>query len=147
MSHVIMSNLRNDRLAMLILGVKGHYGNFYLSLVGEWMVGGGGGGRAITMICNAHPPLGPLLGGSTMSHVGFKKCICTKSLLLHVSMSIHKTPHGNRPLRTLNIWKEPLRDCGSDGKVTFTRPFLMLGRVNFDEQVNVLVSYCKGDVS
>ena len=34
-----------------------------------------------------------------------------------------------------------------DGKVTFTRPFLMLGKVTFDEQVNVLERYCKGDIS
>ena len=39
------------------------------------------------------------------------------------------------------------RHCEGDGKVTFTRPFLMLGKVKFDEQVNVLESYCKGDVS
>ena len=34
-----------------------------------------------------------------------------------------------------------------DGKVTFTRPFLVLGKVTFDEQVNVLEKYCKGDIS
>ena len=32
-----------------------------------------------------------------------------------------------------------------DGKVTFTRYFLMLGKVIFDEQVNVLERYCKHD--
>ena len=51
----------------------------------------------------------------------------------------------NRPLRTLKISKES--HCEGDGKVTFTEPFLMLGKVTFDEQVNVLERYCKGDVS
>ena len=42
--------------------------------------------------------------------------------------------------RTQNIMleREPLRYCKCDGKVTFTRPFLMLGKVTFDEHVNVL---------
>ena len=43
--------------------------------------------------------------------------------------------------------REPLRYCEGDGKVTFTRPFLLLGKVTFDEQVNVLERYCKGDIS
>ena len=34
-----------------------------------------------------------------------------------------------------------------DGKVTFTRPFVMLGKVTFEEQVNVLVRNCKGEIS
>ena len=37
----------------------------------------------------------------------------------------------------------PLRHCECDRMVTFTRPFLMLGKVTFDEQVNVLERYCK----
>ena len=37
--------------------------------------------------------------------------------------------------------------CSGDGKVTFTRPFQILGEVTFGEQVNVLERYCKGDVS
>ena len=45
-----------------------------------------------------------------------------------------------------DLEREPLRHCGGDGKVTFTRPFLMLGKVTFDEQANVLKRYCKGDV-
>ena len=32
-------------------------------------------------------------------------------------------------------------------KVTFTRPFLILGKVTFDEHVNVLEEYCKGNKS
>ena len=40
--------------------------------------------------------------------------------------------------------REPLRHCEGDGKVTFTRPFLMMGNVTFDEQVNILERYCKG---
>ena len=31
-----------------------------------------------------------------------------------------------------------------DGKVTFTRPFLIVCKVNFDRHVNVLERYCKG---
>ena len=37
--------------------------------------------------------------------------------------------------------------CDGDGKVSFTRPFLMLGKVTFDAHVNVLERYCKGDIS
>ena len=45
--------------------------------------------------------------------------------------------------------REPLRYCKGDGKVTFTRPFLMLGKVTFDhdEDVNVIERYCTGDIS
>ena len=46
-----------------------------------------------------------------------------------------------------NLEREPLRDCEGDVKVTFTRPFLMLGKVTFDEHENVLERYWKGDVS
>ena len=42
--------------------------------------------------------------------------------------------------------REPLRHCECDKMVTFTIPFLMLGKVTFDEQVNLLERYCKGDV-
>ena len=38
---------------------------------------------------------------------------------------------------------ETLKYCKGDGKVTFTRPFLMLDNVPFD----VLERYCKGNVS
>ena len=31
-----------------------------------------------------------------------------------------------------------------DEKVTFTKPFVMLGKVTFDKHVNVLERYCKG---
>ena len=33
----------------------------------------------------------------------------------------------------LSLEREPLRCCNCDGKVTFTRPFLMLGKVTSDE--------------
>ena len=42
---------------------------------------------------------------------------------------------------------KPLRHCEGDGKVTFPRPFLMLGKVTFDEELNVMERYCRGDVS
>ena len=42
--------------------------------------------------------------------------------------------------------REPLRYCKGDGKVTFTRPFLMLGKMTFDKYVNVLERYCKHDI-
>ena len=35
----------------------------------------------------------------------------------------------------------PLRYCKGDGKVTFTRPFLILGKVTFGKDVNVLEWY------
>ena len=43
--------------------------------------------------------------------------------------------------------REPLRHFEGDEKVTFTIFVLMFGKVTFDEQVNVLERYCKGDVS
>ena len=46
-----------------------------------------------------------------------------------------------------DLEREPLRYCKCDGKVTFTRPFLMLVKVTFGEPVNVLERYCKGDLS
>ena len=52
---------------------------------------------------------------------------------------------------TFNVLKdlerEPLRYWKCDGKVTFTKPFLILGKVTFDEHVNVLKRYCKGGIS
>ena len=42
---------------------------------------------------------------------------------------------------------DPLNYCKGDGKVIFTRPFLMLSKVTFDEDVNVLEIYHKGDIS
>ena len=43
--------------------------------------------------------------------------------------------------------RESLRYCTDGGKVTFTRPFLMLGKVTFDEHVNVLDRNCNSDIS
>ena len=37
--------------------------------------------------------------------------------------------------------------CKGDGKVTFTRPYLILGKVTFDEYVNILAMYCKSERS
>ena len=42
--------------------------------------------------------------------------------------------------------REPLRYCKCDGDVTFTRPFLILGKVTFDEHVNALEMYWKSDI-
>ena len=40
--------------------------------------------------------------------------------------------------------REPVRYCNGDGKVTFMRPFLMLGKVTFDgNRVNALKRSCK----
>ena len=36
--------------------------------------------------------------------------------------------------------------CKGDGKVTFAKPFLILGKVTYDEDVNVLDRYCKDDI-
>ena len=52
----------------------------------------------------------------------------------------------NRPLNLKGLEREPL-NCKGDEKVTFTRPFLILDKVTFDEHVNVLESYCKSDIS
>ena len=41
--------------------------------------------------------------------------------------------------------REQLRNWKGYGKVTFTRPFLMLDKVTFDEHVCVWERYCKGD--
>ena len=46
--------------------------------------------------------------------------------------------------RSWNLEKEPVRYCKSDEKI-FTRPFLMLGKVTFDEHVNALKRYCNCD--
>ena len=45
-----------------------------------------------------------------------------------------------------DLEREPLRHCEDGGKVTFTKPFLMLDNVTFDEQVNVFERYCKGNI-
>ena len=42
--------------------------------------------------------------------------------------------------------REPLRYYKSDGKVIFTRPFLMLGKMTFDDHI-ALERYRKGDIS
>ena len=44
---------------------------------------------------------------------------------------------------TKGLEREPLRYWEGEGKVTFTRPSLILDKVTFDEQVNVLERYCK----
>ena len=42
--------------------------------------------------------------------------------------------------------REPIRYCKCDGKVTFARPFQMLGKVTSDEYVNALERYWKDDI-
>ena len=46
-----------------------------------------------------------------------------------------------------DLEREPLRYWKGDGKVTFTKPFLMLGKVTFDKHVNAMERYCKGGIS
>ena len=43
--------------------------------------------------------------------------------------------------------REQLRYCKVDGKVTFTKPFLVLDKATFDKHGNILEMYCKGDIS
>ena len=43
--------------------------------------------------------------------------------------------------------RESLRFCKVDGNDTFTTPLLMLGKVTFDDHVNVLERSRKGDIS
>ena len=52
----------------------------------------------------------------------------------------------NRPLRVHDLKlleREPFGYCKCDGKVIFTRPFL----VTFDDHINALERYWKGDIS
>ena len=49
--------------------------------------------------------------------------------------------------RDRGLEREPLRYCEGDGKVTFTGPFMRLGKVTFDKDVTTLERYCKGDIS
>ena len=46
-----------------------------------------------------------------------------------------------------DLEREPLRYWKGNGKITFTKPFLILGKVTFDKHVNVLERYCKGGIS
>ena len=50
-------------------------------------------------------------------------------------------------LELKHLEREPLRYYKCDGKVIFTRPFLMWGKVTFDDHVNALERYWKGDIS
>ena len=45
-----------------------------------------------------------------------------------------------------DLGREPLRYWKGDGNVTFTKPFLMLGKVTFDAHVNILERYGKGGI-
>ena len=40
-----------------------------------------------------------------------------------------------------------MRYWKGDGKVTFTRPFLLLVKMAFEGYINVFERYCTGDVS
>ena len=54
----------------------------------------------------------------------------------------------NIPLYDLKLLeRETLRYCKCDGKVIFTRRFLMLGKVTSDDHVNTLERYWKGEIS
>ena len=46
-----------------------------------------------------------------------------------------------------DLEREPLRYWKGNGKVTYTKPFLILGKVTFDKHVNVLERYCKDGIS
>ena len=46
-----------------------------------------------------------------------------------------------------DLEREPLRYWKGNGKMTFTKPFLILGKVTFDKHVNVLERYCKCGIS
>ena len=43
--------------------------------------------------------------------------------------------------------RELFRYCKGDAEVTFTGPFLMFAKVNFDKHVHVLERSCQGDIS
>ena len=43
-------------------------------------------------------------------------------------------------------WNISFRYWKGDGKVTFTKPCLILGKVTFDAHVNILEMYCKGGI-
>ena len=47
----------------------------------------------------------------------------------------------------LDLRKGTTRYWNGDGNVTFTRPFLLLNKVTFDEYVDVLESSLKGDIA
>ena len=59
-------------------------------------------------------------------------------------------PYGTFTVRKKTIKElkllKPLRYCKCDGKVIFTRLFLMLGNLTFSEHVNEMEMYWKGDV-
>ena len=68
-------------------------------------------------------------------------------IMAHCLWSIRYITARKQTYDLKDLEREPLRYCKCDGKVTFTRPFLMLGKVTFNERVNVLERYCKGDLS
>ena len=52
--------------------------------------------------------------------------------------------HPETPYEVKRLEREPSRYHKGNGKVAFTRPFLVLGKVTFDEHANVLERYWKG---
>ena len=46
-----------------------------------------------------------------------------------------------------DLERERLRYWKGSEMVTFTKPFLIFGKVTFDKHVNVLERYCKGGIS
>ena len=69
----------------------------------------------------------------------------TAPILLMTFMTFTVRKHTFNDLKPLE--REPLRYWKCDGKVIFTRPFQMLGKVKFDDRVNALERYWKGDIS
>ena len=59
---------------------------------------------------------------------------------------MHSTAPNKNIKGLKHLERESLTYCKSDGNVTFTRHFLVLDQVTFDEHVNVLGRYCKGDI-
>ena len=67
------------------------------------------------------------------------------ALLIKIPIVIRRYHHFTH--RVANHCCQSLRYCNGDGKVTFITSFLMLGKVNCDEQVNILERYCTCDIS
>ena len=73
------------------------------------------------------------------------RCDYTAPILLMTFMTFTVQKHTFNDLKLLE--SELFRYCKCDRKVIFTRPFEMLGKVTFDDRVNALERYWKGDIS
>ena len=73
---------------------------------------------------------------------------CVKKAYFYIIFSKLASPRENRPRNFFcshdcaGLERKPSRYCKCDGKVTFTRPFLRLGKVTFDKHAR----NCKGDI-